>query len=136
MIGQDIAAAMAGELFALPFAPTEAAITARVVRLIAERCVDRAHAQRAVDQIMESATACPTPAQLLAAIQATYREPAPERQRAGGTPTWRCLTCRDKGLYSRDITLRNGDTIGVCGPCPDCATGIERAQAEAARHAK
>ena len=144
MISLDRAGEYVAPLLTLPSrggeVPHEQIVLA-MKRAFAERCVDDQHASRAFRWLTDGAEFLPMPAKIHDAISITYRveeADTPPIERRGGEVViaWRCLTCKDKGLYSRDITTRNGDTYAVCGPCPDCPTGAERALAYSSREAE
>lgn len=103
-------------------------------------CADVAHAKRARQAIMEghrvdehaSPRFKPCLADVQSAIRITYQEP----EQAGRERFRGCRKCDDSGLWSRDVLLPSGVDAGVCGPCPDCARGQERAQMEHQRRAE
>ena len=111
-------------------------------RAFSERCADDQHASRAFRWLTERIEFQPTPAKIHEAIEATFQPETatmPERrrnERGEIVLAWRCLTCKDTGLYSRDVTTKRGDVLAVCGPCPDCQPGADRAAAYAAREAE
>lgn len=134
MIDEQTAQHFAEPLLALPFAPTNAQIIRRIVLAFRDSCADRAHAHRALEVLLERHESSPAPAAVIAAIRTTveFEEVALPPRRANHEIAWRCTICKDTGLYSRDVTLRGGEIIAVCGPC-ECGKGADRAAAYACR---
>lgn len=136
MVTEKICRQQANRLMRLPFAlqdPEEAkAQRGELERVLKGRCLTDAHCTTVVDYLIEHASRCPPPAEV---IEAIHEVPAPDKVKG----PMGCEACRGSGFISfvRHVRLKNGMEYDAdCARFCDCELGQFKAAAEARRNAE